>query len=128
MYQRLILIGHLGNAPEMRYTKDGVPVASFSVATSRRWKDQSGQQQEKTIWFRVTAWKQTAEACNQYLQKGSLVMVDGELSEPKPYQRNDGTYAASLDVRAMMVKFLSSDKNIGIQTGVAASADTDIPF
>jgi single-strand DNA-binding protein len=114
MYQRLIIIGRLGRDPEMRYTQDGTPVTSFSVATDRRWTDQSGQQQEKTTWFRVSAWRKQAEICNQYLTKGRLVMVEGELSEPKPYQKKDGTYAASLDVRAINVKFLSGrDESAG---------------
>jgi single-strand DNA-binding protein len=70
MYQRLVLVGRLGRDPEMRYTPDGTPVTSFSVATDRRWTDASGQQQERTVWFRVTAWRRLAETCNQYLRKG----------------------------------------------------------
>lgn len=107
MYQRVSLIGRLGRDPEMRYTPDGTPVTSFSVATDRRWTDASGQQQERTVWFRVTAWRRLAETCNQYLAKGRLVYVEGELSEPKPFQGRDGEWRASLDVTAREVKFLS---------------------
>jgi len=106
MYQKLILIGRLGRDPEMRYTPDGTPVTSFSVATDRRWTDASGQQQSRTVWFRVTAWRRLAETCNQYLTKGRLVMVEGELQEPKAFQGRDGTLRASLDVTANVVRFL----------------------
>jgi single-strand DNA-binding protein len=106
MYQKVILIGRLGRDPEMRYTPDGTPVTTFSVATDRRWVDANGQQQQRTIWFRVTAWRRLAETCNQFLTKGRLVMVEGELSEPRPYQGRDGEWRASLDVRATAVKFL----------------------
>ena len=75
MYQKLIIVGNLGRDPEMRYTPDGTPVTNFSVATNRRWTDASGQQQERTVWFRVSAWRRLAETCNQYLSKGRQVMV-----------------------------------------------------
>lgn len=106
MYQKLILIGRLGRDPEMRYTPDGTPVTSFSVATDRRWTDSSGQQQSRTVWFRVTAWRRLAETCNQYLTKGRLVMVEGEVQEPRVYQGRDGEWRASLDVTARNIQFL----------------------
>jgi single-strand DNA-binding protein len=106
MYQKLILIGRLGRDPEMRYTSQGTPVTNFSVATDRVWNDQSGQRQERTVWFRVSAWGRLAETCNQYLSKGRLVMVEGELQEPTPYQSRDGEWRASLDVMARNVQFL----------------------
>jgi len=106
MYQKITIIGRLGRDPEMRYMPDGTPVTSFSVATSRRWTDQSGQSQERTVWFRVTAWRRLAETCNQYLSKGRLVFIEGELNEPRVYQSRDGEYRASLDVTARLVQFL----------------------
>lgn len=136
MYQRLVLVGRLGRDPEMRYTPDGTPVTSFSVATDRRWTDASGQQQERTVWFRVTAWRRLAETCNQYLTKGRLVLIEGELNEPKPYQARDGEWRASLDVTANAVKFLGGrseggapglDEGPGV--GVADGlGEEDIPF
>jgi single-strand DNA-binding protein len=136
MYQKLIIIGRLGRDPEMRYTQDGTPVTSFSVATDRQWTDQSGQKQQKTTWFKVSAWRKTAEICNQYLAKGRMVMVEGELSEPKPYQKRDGTYGASLDVRALTVKFLGGREDGGSpaaadEEGAAGGVtieDEEIPF
>jgi len=131
MYQKIIIIGRLGRDPEMRYTQSGNAVTSFSVATDRKWTDQSGQQQERTVWFRVSAWRRLAETCNEYLKKGRLVMVEGELQEPKPYQAKDGEWRASLDVTAREVKFLDGRDDNGQQTGSAQAAPTteeEIPF
>ena len=108
MYQKLIIVGNLGRDPELRYTTDGTPVCSFSVATSRRWTDAQGQSQERTVWFRVTAWRRLAETCAQFLTKGRQVFCEGTLSEPKPYQGRDGEWRAGLELRADEVKFLGS--------------------
>ncbi|MFO7917478.1 MAG: single-stranded DNA-binding protein [Anaerolineae bacterium] len=106
MYQKVIIIGNLGSDPEMRYTPDGTPVTNFSVATNRRWTDSDGQTQERTVWFRVTAWRRLAETCNQYLSKGRQVFVEGRLRTPEPYQGRDGQWRASLEVTARNVRFL----------------------
>ncbi len=136
MYQKLIIIGRLGRDPEMRYTPDGTPVTSFSVATDRRWTDANGQQQSRTVWFRVTAWRRLAETCNQYLTKGRLVMVEGEVMEPRVYQSRDGEWRASLDVTANAVKFLGGRGDTGapgIEEETAGGAgetmdEEEIPF
>ena len=105
MYQRTIVVGNLGRDPELRYTPDGTPVASFSVAANRRWTDRDGGQQEKTTWFRVSAFGRQAEICNQYLAKGRLVVVEGEV-DASAWIAQDGTPRASLDLRARTVRFL----------------------
>ena len=138
MYQKLIIIGRLGRDPEMRYTPEGTPVTSFSVATDRRWTDASGEQQQRTVWFRVSAWRRLAETCNQYLSKGRLVMVEGEIQEPKAYQSRDGEWRASLNVTARAVKFLGGRADTAPapadQAGEGAPAEPgpveeeDIPF
>ena len=103
MYQKLILIGHLGNTPETRYTAKGDPVTSFSVATSRKYGEK-----DETTWFRVSVWGKQAESCSKYLTKGSKVLVEGRLkAEPNVYQRKDGTWAASYEVTAESVRFLT---------------------
>ena len=107
MFQQIMLIGNLGRDPEMRYTSTGVPVTSFSMAVSRRWTGQDGQQQEKTVWFRVSTWRKQAEVANQYLTKGSKVLVIGEIEEPRIYTAQDGTQRTSLEVNAQQIKFLS---------------------
>ena len=109
MYQKLIIIGNLGRDPELKFTADGKAVASFSVATSRKYKDT-----DETTWFRVSVWDKQAEACNQYLRKGSKVFVTGRLvpdkatGGPRVYQRDDGSWGASFEIMASEVKFLDS--------------------
>ena len=139
MYQQLTLVGYLGSDPVMRYTSSGVPVASFSMAVSRSWTNQEGQRQEKTIWFRVTAWRKLAETVSQYLTKGRQVLVVGEIEEPRTYTDRDGNTRVSLDVTANQVRFLGTraDNEAGgggsfsgsapSDEGAAAS-DEDIPF
>ncbi len=107
MYQQIILIGNLGDAPIMRYTPTGVPVASFSLAVNKKWTGQDGAQQEKTTWFRITCWRKQAEIVSEYLVKGSKVMVIGEVEDAKPWTDRDGNQRASLEVTAQTVKFLS---------------------
>jgi single-strand DNA-binding protein len=124
MYQRTIIIGRLGRDPEMRYTPQGTAVTSFSVATDRSWTDQSGQRQDRTTWFRVSAWGKLGEICNQYLAKGRQVMVEGELQEPKPYQARDGEWRASLDLRAVNVQFLGG-RSEGGGTAAAPSGEAE---
>lgn len=106
MYQKITLVGNLGRDPEMRYTPDGTPVTNLNVAVNRKWTDSDGEKHERTTWFRVTAWRRLAETCNQYLAKGRLVMVVGEMQEPKVWQGQDGEWHSSLNVTARMVKFL----------------------
>ena len=103
-YQKLIIVGNLGRDPEMRYTPDGTPVTNCSMAVSRTWSNPDGSKGEETTWFRVTAWRRTAEIAAQYLTKGRQVMVEGRLTVdkatggPRVYQRQDGTYGASFEV------------------------------
>lgn len=133
MYQQLILIGNLGNDPELRYTPGGVAVASFSLAVSKTWM-KDGQKQEETTWFRVSAWNKQAETVSQYLHKGSKVLVIGEIEKVRVYQAKDGTHRASLEVTAREIKFLNGkqDGGNGEQQQEAAPAshgdDRDIPF
>lgn len=108
MYQKIIIVGNLGGDPEVRALPDGTPVTSFSVATNKRWTTKDGQQGEKTVWFRVTAWRRLAETCAKYLSKGRQVLVEGELEEPRAWQGNDGEWRASLELTAYTVKFVGS--------------------
>ena len=135
MYQKIIIIGNLGRDPEMRYTSDGTPVTSFSLATNRTWTDASGEQQKRTVWFRVTAWRRLAETCNQYLSKGRMVFIEGRLSEPKPYQGRDGEWRASLEVTAQTIKFLGGRGDVSTEAPQADQAgkpppvdEEEIPF
>lgn len=119
MYQKTIVIGHLGRDPEMRYTSTGVPVTSFNIATSRKWTDANGQPQEKTTWFRVTCWRKQAELTAQYLKKGSLVLVEGDI-DASAFTDKQGNPRASLDLTATNFRFMSSGRSEGGEAGGAA--------
>ena len=77
---KVLLIGRLGQDPELKYTQSGIAVAKFSMATSQQWKDQDGNTQDKTEWHNVVAWRRLAEICAEYLKKGSKVYLEGSLS------------------------------------------------
>ncbi len=112
MYQKITIVGNLGNDPEMRYTPSGVAVTRFSVATNRRWTGADGTPAEETAWFRVSAWRALAETCNQYLSKGRQVFVEGRLvpdketGGPRVWTGNDGVPRSSYEVMALDVRFL----------------------
>lgn len=114
MYQQITIVGYLGNDPEMRFTPSGQAVTSFSVATSRKYTNNSGQQIDETTWFRISVWGAQAESCNQYLSKGRPVLVVGRLRPdpqsggPRVYTRKDGSTGASFEVNAFTVRFLPS--------------------
>jgi single-strand DNA-binding protein len=76
---KVMIIGNLGRDPELRYTPNGTPVASFTVAVGRQWTTSSGERREATEWFNVVAWRELAEICGQILSKGKLVYVEGSL-------------------------------------------------
>lgn len=110
MFQRVQIIGNLGKDPEMRFTQAGVPVTSFSVATNETWQ-QDGEQQERVTWWKVTAWQRMAETANQYLKKGSQVLIEGQIvvdenGGPKIWTDRDGNPRASLEINARTIKFL----------------------
>lgn len=138
MYQKLLIIGRLGKDPEMRFTPNGQAVTSFSVATDRQYSDQAGKLVKETVWFRVSAWGKLAETCNNFLQKGKMVMVEGRLTVdaktggPRIWTGQDGTPRASLEMVANTVKFLSA-KTDGTGAGgpdddLESAPSEDIPF
>ncbi|MEA2522996.1 MAG: single-strand DNA-binding protein [Thermomicrobiales bacterium] len=109
---KVILVGNLGRDPETRYTPNGTMNVQFTMAVSRRWTDQGGQQQERTTWFRITAWARLAETLDSLTQNGALakgkqVYVMGNL-EAREYQDQQGQTRTSLDVRADEVQLLGS--------------------
>ncbi|NCC34624.1 MAG: single-stranded DNA-binding protein [Chloroflexia bacterium] len=76
---KVMIIGRLGGDPEMRFTPSGSPVTTFRVAVGRQWRDSNGDTHEETEWFSVVAWNKLAETCNQYLNKGARVYLEGRL-------------------------------------------------
>ncbi len=134
-FHTVILIGNLGRDPEMRYTPSGQPVTSFSVASNRSYTGSDGQKVDETIWFRITAWGKQAETCNQYLRKGSKVLVEGRLvpdknGGPRVWTKQDGTAGASFEVTASTVRFLSTRGETASGEGVEEhqSEGDEIPF
>lgn len=139
MYHTMIIVGNVGKDPEMRYTPSGQAVTSFSVATNRKYTAGNGEQVSETIWFRISTWGKTAEICNQYVKKGSKVLIEGRLTPdkttggPRIYSRQDGTAGSSFEVTATTVRFLGSrDENDGSvnspqEVGELPPED-DIPF
>jgi single-strand DNA-binding protein len=132
MINKVILIGNLGDAPEVRFTQDGTPAASFTVATTERWKDKSGQAQEKTEWHKVVAWKRLAEICGEYLSKGSRVYIEGKLQTRK-WQDKNGQDRYTTEIVANVMKMLSPRAQGGSSGGYPVGGDDpgvgeDIPF
>ncbi|MCC7023074.1 MAG: single-stranded DNA-binding protein [Thermomicrobiales bacterium] len=125
---KITLVGNLGRDPETRYTPNGRMNVQFTMAVSWRFTDQSGQQQERTNWFRVTAWGRLAEtmdrmAQNGYLTKGKQVFVEGRF-EAREYQDQQGQTRTSLDVNATELLLLGSraDSEGGFGGGYGAGA------
>lgn len=132
MFQRVTLIGHVGQEPQMRYTPDGTPVTNFSIATKEAisknlpgggerpcpqgWKESyNGRSWEVTTWWRVTCWRGLAETVNQYVTKGMLVFVEGTVQgeagegtvNPRVWTDNSGKARASFELTARNVKFMT---------------------
>jgi len=102
---KIMVMGNLGMDPEMRYTPQGTPVTNFSVAVNRYFNDSNGERQSETEWFRVEAWRQLAEVCNQYLAKGSRAYIEGRFRS-RTWQGNDGQTRYSSEIVAERVIFL----------------------
>ena len=126
MYQNTTIIGNVGKDPEMRYTAEGKAVCDFSVAVNKT-RNVNGQKTTNTTWFKVTCWEKQAETVIQYVKKGMLVQVVGEI-KASAYVAGDGTSKASLDLTAHNVLFLSrADDNAseGASNGAYSGGDSD---
>lgn len=116
MLNKAMIIGNLGADPEIRYTQEGTPVATFSVATNEKWKGKDGQQQEQTEWHRIVAWRRLAEICGEYLHKGSKVYVEGKIQTRK-WQDQNGNDKYTTEIVAREMKMLDSKGESGGGTG-----------
>ncbi|MDP8266326.1 MAG: single-stranded DNA-binding protein [Candidatus Aceula meridiana] len=114
---KVFLIGNLTKDPELRYTPNGVGVVNLRVAVNRKFRDRSsGELKEETCFVTTTAWDKQAEACNQYLAKGSPVFVEGTL-QSRSWEANDGQKRSTIEIRAERVQFL------GPMRGAKASSE-----
>ena len=139
MVNRVILVGRLGRDPEMRHTTSGTAVTNFSVATNEKWKNQSGEPQERTEWHKIVTWSKLAEISNQYLTKGQLVFIEGRI-QTREWDDRDGNKRQTTEIVASDMKMLGGrgDARPAIEeaVGVAESGpamdvgvtDDDIPF
>ena len=109
MLNKVVLIGNLGQDPEVRYTQDGKPVCSLSLATSMKWKDKDGKQKTQTEWHRVVLWNKTAEIAQQYLYKGGRIYIEGRL-QTRQWQDSDGNKRYTTEVIANQMKMLNAKK------------------
>jgi single-strand DNA-binding protein len=133
---KVILVGNLGRDPEIRYTKAGQAVASFSLATSEKWTDKdSGEKHEKTEWHRIVAWGKLGEICGEYLSKGKQVYIEGRLQTRK-WEDNDGNEKHTTEIVANNMTMLgqrgladgSGHQSSGSSAPPEDFEDDDIPF
>ncbi len=121
---KVMLIGRLGQDPEVRYTQSNTAVATLNIATSERYKDGNGELQEKTEWHRVVAWGRLAEICQQYLNKGSLVYIEGPL-QTRQWEDNQGQKRYTTEVKALQMTMLDSKGSGGGNQGGGAPSQPE---
>jgi single-strand DNA-binding protein len=125
---KLMIIGHLGRDPEMRYTPSGRPVTTFSVATSRSWHSADGERHEETEWFNVVAWGSLAEICNQHLHKGQQVYVEGRL-QTRRWEDSDGNKHYTIELVAKEMIMLGDKREAYIaEEQVGEDEGEELPF
>jgi single-strand DNA-binding protein len=144
-FNKITIVGYLGRDPEIRYTPDGQAVCNFSIATTEKRKDRTGEAQDITTWFKVTLWGRQAEVANQYLSKGKQVYLEGRLRQEEWTDR-EGARRTTLVVNATDLQFLTpkGDEGVGMSTPqttqgqgtsrpaaggeIDGPSDNDIPF
>lgn len=96
---RVMLLGNVGRDPEVRYTASGRAVATFTLATSQRWRDQEGNDQERTEWHRIVAWGRLGEICGEYLGKGKQAFIEGRI-QSREWEDQDGNKRTTVEIVA----------------------------
>jgi len=131
---KVMVIGHLGRDPEMRYTPSGRPVTTFTLAVSRTWNSADGERHTETEWFNVVAWGNLAEICKQYLTKGQQVYVEGRL-QTRRWEDKEGQKHTSVEIVAgeMMMLGERRDSTQATEEGSGAgenesAAEDEFPF
>ena len=133
---KAIIIGRLGQEPEMRYAQNGTAICTISVATSETWKTQEGEQREDTQWHRIVAFKRMAEVMGEYLHKGSKVYIEGQIVTRK-WQDKQGQDRYTTEIKARDFQFLESRDDSQPQPKTqpapqpessAPGLDDDLPF
>ena len=104
---KVMLIGRLGADPEVRYTSDGVAVATFNIATNERWTNQKGEREERTEWHRIVAWRRLGEICGEYLSKGRQIYIEGRI-QTRSWEDKDGNKRWTTEIVAQNMQMLGS--------------------
>ncbi|HHL33865.1 MAG TPA: single-stranded DNA-binding protein [Desulfobulbaceae bacterium] len=129
---KAMVIGNLGNDPELRYTANEIPVTTLSVATTERWKDSDGNKQERTEWHRVVVWQRLAEVCGEHLHKGDKVFIEGKLQTRK-WEDQDGNTRYTTEIVARELEMLGGGNGGNNQSSAPAGDEEppmpdDVPF
>jgi len=124
---KVMIIGHLGRDPEMRYTPSGRPVTTFSVATNRSWTTSDGEVHSETEWFNVVAWSKLAEICNQYLSKGQQVYIEGRL-HTRQWEDSSNTKRTSVEIVASEMIMLTERHAEKDNIADSTSEEDEFPF
>ena len=127
---KAMIIGNLGNDPEVRYTQNQTPVATFSVATSERWKDSDGNKQEHTEWHRVVAWGKLAEICGEHLNKGDKVFIEGKLRTRK-WEDKEGNSRYTTEIVTRELEMLGGKESADPSGSIGENEPPmpeDVPF
>ena len=132
---KVMIIGHLGKDPEMRYTPSGRPVTTFTVAVSRSWSSADGERHAETEWFNIVAWGNLAEICKQYLTKGQQVYVEGRL-QTRRWDDKEGQKQTSIEIVAGEMMMLgdrrepspATEEQTGVSETDAAPGEDEFPF
>jgi len=109
---KVIILGRLGQDPELKYTPGGMAVCNFTVATSESWADKAGQKQEKTEWHRIVVWGKLAELCNQYLTKGRQAFIEGSI-QTRSWDDKSGQKRYTTEINAKTVQFIGGQAGVG---------------
>lgn len=121
---KVIVLGRLGQDPELKYTPSGAAVCNFTLATSESWQGKDGQKQERTEWHRVVVWGKLAELCNQYLAKGRQAFVEGSL-QTRSWDDKDGNKRYTTEINAKVVQFIGGSGGSGSQGSSDSSSSDD---
>ncbi len=128
---KVMIIGHLGRDPEMRFTPTGRPVTTFTVANNRSWNTGDGERHSETEWFNVVAWGNLAEICKQYLTKGQQVYVEGRL-QTRRWEDSEGVKHSNIEIVASEMMILGEKKESALPSGdlqeTDFQTDNEYPF
>ena len=124
---KVMLIGRLGQDPEMRYTPSGRPLTKLQLAVNRSWTASDGKKKTETEWFNIVAWGKLAEICNQYLTKGQQVYIEGRI-HTRRWKDDDGTQHASVEINAQEMIMLDGRQEDDSDTNNSSPSEEDYPF